>query len=351
MIVACAITLHRTRTPCLPSPSTTSPSCPASPSPDPVLARQRPVAADHRPGGFEGEGFPVRRAFAGVALDDLDPFIHLDQMGEVEYAPGRAEGHALAPASRLRDRHLHDRRRSSSTATPTAAAGVITNGDTQWMTAGARHPAHREAAGAARRERRPVPRLPAVGQPAGAPRSWRRPATRTSAPPRSRSCRPPTAARSSASSPVRSPATRGPGPTYTPDDPRPRHAQPGRRLVRSVARRLQRPRLRPRRPGTVGASDARSQIGQLAVFGPGDALTFAADQRPGDPAPPIDVLILGGRPIREPVALDGPVRHEHPRGAHPGVQRLPGRPPRDDPGRPQRPDHAPDQRAGTRVAG
>ena len=44
------------------------------------------------PRGFEGEGFPVRRAFAGVDLADLDPFIHLDQMGEVEYAPGEPKG-------------------------------------------------------------------------------------------------------------------------------------------------------------------------------------------------------------------------------------------------------------------
>jgi hypothetical protein len=35
------------------------------------------------PQGFEGEGFPVRRAFAGVDMSELDPFIHLDQMGEV----------------------------------------------------------------------------------------------------------------------------------------------------------------------------------------------------------------------------------------------------------------------------
>ena len=44
------------------------------------------------PSGFEGEGFPVRRAFAGVDLAELDPFIHLDQMGEVEYAPGEPKG-------------------------------------------------------------------------------------------------------------------------------------------------------------------------------------------------------------------------------------------------------------------
>ena len=35
------------------------------------------------PRGFEGEGFPVRRDFAGVELDDLDPFIHLDQIGQI----------------------------------------------------------------------------------------------------------------------------------------------------------------------------------------------------------------------------------------------------------------------------
>ncbi|MFZ9471998.1 MAG: pirin family protein, partial [Candidatus Nanopelagicaceae bacterium] len=44
------------------------------------------------PQGFEGEGFPVRRAFAGIDLAELDPFIHLDQMGEVEYAPGEPKG-------------------------------------------------------------------------------------------------------------------------------------------------------------------------------------------------------------------------------------------------------------------
>src|SRR4051812_13675039 len=44
------------------------------------------------PKGFEGEGFPVRRAFAGVDLAQLDPFVHLDQMGEVNYAPGEPKG-------------------------------------------------------------------------------------------------------------------------------------------------------------------------------------------------------------------------------------------------------------------
>src|SRR5438270_1763383 len=88
------------------------------------------------PRGFEGEGFPVRRAFAGVDLAELDPFIHLDQMGEVEYAPGEAKGTSWHP------------HRGFETVTymidgvfehqdSQGGGGVITNGDTQWMTAGA----------------------------------------------------------------------------------------------------------------------------------------------------------------------------------------------------------------------
>ena len=66
---------------------------PRVPSPDPASAVSRPIksitTSTH---GFEGEGFPVRRAFAGVDLATLDPFLHLDQMGEVDYAPGEPKG-------------------------------------------------------------------------------------------------------------------------------------------------------------------------------------------------------------------------------------------------------------------
>ena len=59
----------------------------------PPAGRPRPVVSvTNAPGGFEGEGFPVRRAFASADLADLDPFVHMDQMGEVEYAPGEPKG-------------------------------------------------------------------------------------------------------------------------------------------------------------------------------------------------------------------------------------------------------------------
>ena len=61
--------------------------------PVPAEARFRRVrGVSAAPSGLEGEGFPVRRAFAGIDLADLDPFVHMDQMGEVEYAPGGFEG-------------------------------------------------------------------------------------------------------------------------------------------------------------------------------------------------------------------------------------------------------------------
>ena len=56
-------------------------------------AIQRPVVSiTSAPSGTEGLGFPVKRAFAGVDLARLEPFIHLDEMGEDEYAPGEPKG-------------------------------------------------------------------------------------------------------------------------------------------------------------------------------------------------------------------------------------------------------------------
>ena len=50
---------------------------PRVPTPDAALSVGRPVrsitTSTH---GLEGEGFPVRRAFAGVDLAALDPFLH-----------------------------------------------------------------------------------------------------------------------------------------------------------------------------------------------------------------------------------------------------------------------------------
>src|SRR5919197_6362126 len=102
----------------------------------PADAVARPVlAVTTAPGGFEGEGFPVRRAFAGINYKYLDPFIMMDQMGEVEYAPGEPKGTPWHPhrgfetVTYIID-GIFDHQDSNG------GGGTITNGDTQWMTAG-----------------------------------------------------------------------------------------------------------------------------------------------------------------------------------------------------------------------
>src|SRR5579859_3167105 len=88
------------------------------------------------PSGLEGEGFPVRRAFAGVDLARLDPFVHMDQMGEVDYGPGEPKGTPWHPHRGFETvTYIIDgtfRHQDSN-----GGGGLITNGDTQWMTAGA----------------------------------------------------------------------------------------------------------------------------------------------------------------------------------------------------------------------
>src|SRR3954452_23577307 len=112
--------------------TTTLPRVPA-PAPGTVSRRVRSVTT--APSGFEGEGFPARRAFAGVDLRNLDPFIHMDKMGEVEYAPGEPKGTAWHPHRGFETvTYIIDGifvHRDSQ-----GGGGTITNGDTQWMTAG-----------------------------------------------------------------------------------------------------------------------------------------------------------------------------------------------------------------------
>src|SRR5579864_8195942 len=105
----------------------------AEPGPGSVLRPVRSLTT--APSGLEGEGFPVRRAFAGVSLDRLDPFVHMDQMGEVEYAAGEPKGTPWHPHRGFETvTYIIDGTFEHQDST--GGGGVITNGDTQWMTAG-----------------------------------------------------------------------------------------------------------------------------------------------------------------------------------------------------------------------
>ena len=105
--------------------------------PDPAAAAVRPVRqVTTAPHGLEGEGFPVRRAFAGVSMADLDPFVHMDQMGEVEYAPGEPKGTPWHPHRGFETvTYMIDGTFQHQDSI--GGGGLITNGATQWMTAGA----------------------------------------------------------------------------------------------------------------------------------------------------------------------------------------------------------------------
>ena len=278
---------------------------PRIPEPDPGVTRQRPVRSiTSAPRGFEGEGFPVRRAFAGVALDELDPFIHLDQMGEVEYAPGEPKGTPWHPHRGFETvTYMIDGTFEHSDSN--GGGGLITNGDTQWMTAGA---------GILHIERPPEELVRTGGLFHGFQLWVNLPRHQKWAPPRYQDIRARDVAL--ASSPDGGALIRviagdvaghaGPGSTYSPMTLVHATLSPGARL-----------RL-PWRPddnalvyvmsgdGTVGADDRRIGTGQLAVLGPGDALTVAADARQESRHPNLDILLLGGRPIREPVAWMGP---------------------------------------------
>src|ERR1700678_3931030 len=108
---------------------------PRVPAPDVTQVERKITSVTTAPSAFEGEGFPVRRAFAGVDLGALDPFIHMDQMGEVDYAPGEPKGTAWHPHRGFETvTYIIDgpfRHQDSN-----GGGGLITNGDTQWMTAG-----------------------------------------------------------------------------------------------------------------------------------------------------------------------------------------------------------------------
>jgi redox-sensitive bicupin YhaK (pirin superfamily) len=58
--------------------------------------------------------------------------------------------------------------------------------------------------------------------------------------------------------------------------------------------------------GEFGEERAPARMGNLAVYGPGDIVTVSADIEQESRSPEVDVLVLGGLPIREPVAWAGP---------------------------------------------
>ncbi|MBW1602274.1 pirin family protein [Streptomyces sp. JJ66] len=262
------------------------------------------LAVTTAPSGFEGEGFPVRRAFAGINYRYLDPFIMMDQMGEVDYAPGEPKGTPWHP------------HRGFETVTymidgtfvhqdSEGGGGTIRDGDTQWMTAGS---------GLLHIEEPPQELVQRGGLFHGLQLWVNLPARDKMTDPRYQDIR---------GGEVKLLTTpdggallrviageldghQGPGITHTPITMVHATVSPGAQLTL------------PWRPdwnalayvlagrGSVGTERRPVHGGQTAVYGPGDGVTLRADAAQDGHVPALEVVLLGGRPIREPMAHYGP---------------------------------------------
>ena len=268
-------------------------------------ARQRVVrSVTTAPKGFEGEGFPVRRAFAGVDLAELDPFVHLDQMGEVDYGPGEPKGTPWHPhrgfetVTYMIDGIIehHD---------STGGGGRITDGDTQWMTAGSGL-LHIET---------PPDELVATGGIFHGLQLWvNLPRAKKWIDPRYQEIdadRVTLLASDDGGGLIRLIAgdiaeNQGPGSTHTPITMVHATLTPGARLSTPWPADFNALVYILGGNATVGVERRPLETGQLAVLGGGDAITIDASQTQDTRTDTLEVLMLGGRPIGEPVAWYGP---------------------------------------------
>ena len=284
-------------------------SLPRLPEPVASAPEREVLAVETAPSGFEGEGFPVRRALAAIKPAYLDPFVMMDQMGEVDYAPGEPKGTPWHP------------HRGFETVTyiidgtfvhqdSHGGGGVITDGDTQWMTAGS---------GLLHKEAPPEWLVQAGGLFHGIQLWVNLPGAKKMLPPAYQDIRGQSVALLSSydgGALVRLIAGdlagyAGPGSTQTPITLLHASISPGARLTMPWRKDFNALAYMLSGRGTVGATKTPIASGQLAVFDgfgnrpglttDGEAITITAHPKEG-----LEVIVLGGEPIGEPVAHYGP---------------------------------------------
>ncbi len=249
----------------------------------------------------------------------------MDQMGEVEYAPGEPKGTPVAPAPGLRDGHLHDRR--------DLPAPGLHRGRRADQRRG--HPVDDGRRGDPP-HRGPPEDLVASGGLFHGIQLWvNLPRADKMVAPRYQDI-----GRSNVallSSPDGGALLRviagdvaghaGPGSTHSPMAMVHATLAPGARVELPWQPGVQRAGLRARGGGLGGYRRAP---------GPGPDSWPSSARVTRSPSPPtptqeaatpdLDVLVLGGRPIRRAGLRLRAVRHEHPRGGGPGLRGLPGGP-------------------------
>jgi redox-sensitive bicupin YhaK (pirin superfamily) len=270
----------------------------ADPTPDET--ERAVLSVTTAPLGYEGEGFPVRRAFAGVATEALDPFIHMDEMGSVEYGPGEPKGTSWHPhrgfetvtyildgAFQHQDSH--------------GGGGMIQDGATQWMTAG----------GGILHIETPPEELVVSGGLFHGLQLW------VNLPAKDKMTTPAyqnleggqvtLVSSADGGALVRIVAGevgghKGPGSTHTPITFVHATVAPGARLSLPWQPDFNSLVYVMSGSGRVGGEGQPIRGGQLAVLGSGDRIQAIADEG----REPLEVIVLGGRPIREPIAWYGP---------------------------------------------
>jgi redox-sensitive bicupin YhaK (pirin superfamily) len=270
---------------------------------------ERPVKqVTTAPQGFEGEGFPVRRAFAGVSSRVTDPFIMMDQMGDVDYAPGEPKGTNWHPhrgfetvtyiidgAFQHQDSH--------------GGGGFIKDGATQWMTAGG---------GILHIETPPEDLVVSGGTFHGVQLWVNLPAKDKMTDPAYQNLEGGDVTllgSPDGGSLIRVIAgdlrgadgvVRGPGSTRTPITFVHATIAPGASLTLPWNVDFNALVYVLAGTGRVGTEGRPVHTGQTVVFGAGDHLTVAADDHQDSRYGALEVLVLGGQPINEPVVQYGP---------------------------------------------
>ena len=277
-------------------PKVTAPSTEARP--------RRVKSITSAPRGLEGEGFPVRRAFAGIDLADLDPFIHMDQMGEIDYGPGEPKGTPWHPhrgfetvTYMMEGTFLHQ--------DSIGGGGVIENGATQWMTAGA---------GILHIERPPDALIDSGGLFHGIQLWVNLPSKLKMTPPRYQDIGANAVTlltNQNGDAIIRVIAgslgdVDGPGSTHTPITLLHVSLLPGGQLELPWRKNYNALTCVLAGQGTVGVDRQAIEDGQMAVHVGGDTILLSADEQQDSRTEAFEVLILGGEPIREPVAAYGP---------------------------------------------
>ena len=270
-----------------------------------IESTERPVrAVTTAPSGYEGEGFPVRRAFSGIPLEHLDPFIMMDQMGEVEYRAGEAKGTPWHPHRGFETvTYMIDgvfKHRDSH-----GGGGIISDGDTQWMTAGAGI-LHIEA---------PTEEIVLEGGVVHGLQLWvNLPKDKKWAQPRYQDISRRNLSLISShdgGALLRVIAGElsghpGPGITYSPITMVHATVSPGAQLEVPWNPQFNALGYVLAGRGKAGSTGNSVHTGQAILFGTGDHIVVKADSQQDSHTPELELVLLGGKPIREPIAWYGP---------------------------------------------